>query len=41
MILNLLPKKTGCGLCCYPTCMAFALALLNGDTEIRACTPLF
>ncbi|MGA1826579.1 MAG: (Fe-S)-binding protein [bacterium] len=40
-VLSLLPKKTGCGQCCYSTCMAFALALLEGDTEIGACKPLF
>jgi acetyl-CoA decarbonylase/synthase complex subunit gamma len=35
-IFKLLPK-TNCGECKYPTCLAFAMALASGKTEIDAC----
>ena len=32
--------KTNCKKCGYPTCMAFALALLQGKAKVDDCTPL-
>ncbi|UCD85331.1 MAG: hypothetical protein JSU92_03820 [Deltaproteobacteria bacterium] len=39
-ILKLLPKKSGCGKCGYPSCMAFAAALTDGEVELKACPEL-
>ena len=38
-ILRFLPR-TNCGVCGFPTCMAFAAALCNGDTVIEDCCEL-
>ncbi len=38
-IYNCLPK-TDCEICGEKTCMAFAMKLLSGDTELDKCTPL-
>ena len=35
-ILKLLPK-TNCGECKFPTCLAFAMALAAGKTELDLC----
>ena len=35
-ILKLLPK-TNCGECKFPTCLAFAMALASGKTELDLC----
>ncbi len=39
-IMNLLPK-TNCGICDEATCLAFAVKLINRETELKACLPLF
>ncbi len=36
MVYNLLPKKN-CGECKVPTCMAFALKLIEGEAEFEEC----
>jgi ArsR family metal-binding transcriptional regulator len=38
-IYRLLPK-TNCGICCLPTCMAFAARLFRHKGRLSACTPL-
>ena len=38
-ILKLLPM-TNCKLCGYPTCMAYAAALREGEISLQACQPL-
>lgn len=38
-ILKLLPM-TNCKLCGYPTCMAYAAALREGEISLQACKPL-
>ena len=39
-ILKLLPM-TNCKLCGYPTCMAYAAALREGEISLQACKPLW
>jgi ArsR family metal-binding transcriptional regulator len=39
-ILKLLPK-TNCKACGYPTCMAYAAALREGEISLEACKPLW
>ncbi|AAB89016.1 MULTISPECIES: (Fe-S)-binding protein [Archaeoglobus] len=39
-VYNYLPK-TNCKRCGEQTCMAFAVKLLNGEVDIKACKPLF
>ena len=39
-ILKLLPM-TNCKLCGYPTCMAYAAALREGEIALEACQPLW
>ena len=39
-ILKLLPM-TNCKLCGYPTCMAYAAALREGEISLEACQPLW
>ncbi len=39
-VYNYLPK-TNCKRCGELTCMAFAVKLLNGEKDIKECTPLF
>jgi ArsR family metal-binding transcriptional regulator len=39
-ILRLLPL-TNCKLCGYPTCMAYAAALREGEISLKACQPLW
>ncbi len=39
-LLKLLPKKSGCTRCGYPTCMAFATALTAEEVELKACPEL-
>jgi ArsR family metal-binding transcriptional regulator len=39
-ILKLLPM-TNCKACGYPTCMAYAAALREGETPLEACKPLW
>ncbi|MHB9074906.1 MAG: (Fe-S)-binding protein [Desulfobaccales bacterium] len=39
-ILKLLPM-TNCKVCGYPTCMAYAAALREGELSLEACTPLW
>jgi 4Fe-4S ferredoxin len=39
-VYQLLPK-TNCKKCGYPTCIAFAVALLNREKKIEDCPPLF
>ena len=39
-ILKLLPM-TNCKLCGYPTCMAYAAALREGEVSLEACKPLW
>ncbi|HEY9074003.1 MAG TPA: (Fe-S)-binding protein [Desulfobaccales bacterium] len=39
-ILKLLPM-TNCKLCGYPTCMAYAAALREGEVSLEACQPLW
>lgn len=36
-LFKLLPKKSGCGKCGYPTCMAFAVALTKEETAPEMC----
>jgi len=36
-VYKLLPGRNGCGECGYPTCMAFAAALVKGETEPGMC----
>ena len=38
-VYQLLPK-TNCKKCGYPSCMAFAVALLGREAKIEDCTPL-
>ena len=39
-ILKLLPM-TNCKICGYPTCMAYAAALREGEVSLEACKPLW
>lgn len=39
-VLKLLPRISGCCECGYPTCMAFANALVGGETGPDACVEL-
>lgn len=39
-VMKLLPKKSGCGKCGYPTCMAFAVALTKEETMPEMCPEL-
>jgi len=39
-VYNYLPK-TNCRECGEQTCMAFAVKLLNGEKDVKACKPLF
>jgi len=39
-VFKLLPKKSGCGQCGYPACMAFAVALVKEDTSVEMCPEL-
>jgi len=39
-VFKLLPKKSGCGKCGYPACMAFAAALTKEETEPEMCPTL-
>ncbi len=39
-LVKLLPKKTKCKECGFPTCFAFAMKLATGGTEISACPHL-
>jgi ArsR family metal-binding transcriptional regulator len=39
-VLKFLPKKAGCAKCGYPTCTAFATALISDDTVLSACTEI-
>jgi ArsR family metal-binding transcriptional regulator len=36
-VYKLLPRKTGCGRCGHPTCLAFATALTREEAGIDAC----
>lgn len=39
-VFKLLPKKSGCGKCGYPTCMAFAAAITREEAEPASCPEL-
>lgn len=39
-VFKLLPKKSGCGKCGYPACMAFAVALTKEETNPEMCPEL-
>jgi ArsR family metal-binding transcriptional regulator len=39
-IFKLLPKKTGCGECGHPTCMAFSVELAAGNKKSTECEVL-
>jgi ArsR family metal-binding transcriptional regulator len=39
-VFKLLPKTPGCGRCGYPTCMAFAAAIVREDAQPGACPQL-
>jgi ArsR family metal-binding transcriptional regulator len=39
-VFKLLPRKSGCGKCGYPACMAFAVALIKQETEPEMCPAL-
>ena len=39
-VLKLLPRISGCSECGYPTCMAFANALVGGEAVPNACVEL-
>ncbi len=39
-LLKLLPKKSACEKCGYPTCMAFAAALAADEVGLEACAEL-
>jgi len=39
-IYRLLPRTRGCRACGFATCMAFAAALRNGQTELASCPEL-
>ena len=41
MEIYMLLPKTNCKKCGLPTCMAFAVALLNREKKLDSCTPLF
>jgi acetyl-CoA decarbonylase/synthase complex subunit gamma len=39
-LVKLMPKKTGCKECGFPTCFAFAMKLATGGAEVSACPHL-